>query len=98
MFKESIMKNKRIEVSLSVVISREEKWFVASCPLLDLATQGKTEKEVKENMKDLLEDYFNDPDTKKPTIKTMKSASVSLIDMPVELEVCNGKTALIGSK
>lgn len=98
MYKESFMKNKKIEVSLSVVISREGKWFVASCPLLDIATQGKTEKEVKENMRELIEEYFNDPDTKKPPIKTMMSASVSLVDIPVELEVYNGKAAVISSK
>lgn len=50
-----------------VVITKENKWFVAVCPLLDIATQGKTEKEVKENMADLINDYLCDPDTPKPS-------------------------------
>ncbi len=28
---------------------KEGRWFVASCSTLDIATQGKTEQEVKEN-------------------------------------------------
>jgi predicted RNase H-like HicB family nuclease len=37
-------------LSKYIIISKEGKWFVASCPLLDISTQGKTEQEVKENM------------------------------------------------
>ncbi|MCD6522122.1 MAG: type II toxin-antitoxin system HicB family antitoxin [Candidatus Diapherotrites archaeon] len=53
-------------VPLPIVITKEGKWFVASCPILDIATQGRTEKEVKENMKDLINEYMRDPDTPKP--------------------------------
>jgi predicted RNase H-like HicB family nuclease len=49
-----------------IIIAREGKWFVASCPLLDVAAQGKSEGEVKENMADLIDDYLSDPDTPKP--------------------------------
>ena len=59
-----------IQVPFPIVISKENKWFVASCPLLDIATQGKTEKEVKENMADLINDYLSDPDTSKSSIET----------------------------
>ena len=34
-----------VEISLPIVIMKEGKWFVTSCPPLDIATQGKTEKE-----------------------------------------------------
>ena len=53
-------------ISFPVLISKEGKWFVASCPMLDIATQGRTEEEVKENMVDLIEEYMEDPDTQKP--------------------------------
>ena len=59
-----------IPVPFPVVISKEGKWFVAVCPLLDIATQGKSEAEVKENMADLINDYLSDPDTPKPSIET----------------------------
>lgn len=72
-----------MEIPLPVVIAKEGKWFVASCPLLDIATQGETEKEVKEMMADLINEYFKDPDTPKPDIKTIMQ--VSLTNIPVEL-------------
>ena len=71
-------------VPLPVVISREGRWFVAACPLLDLATQGETEKEVRDNIHDLIEEYFLDPDTQKPSIKSLMSAYVSLINVPID--------------
>jgi len=52
-------------ISFPVLISKEGKWFVASCPMLDIATQGRTEEEVKENVVDLIEEYMGDQDTQK---------------------------------
>ena len=54
-----------MEIPLPVVIAKEGKWFVASCPVLDIATQGETEQEIKEMSEDLINDYFKDPDTLK---------------------------------
>jgi len=88
---------RKIPVPLSVVISREGKWFVASCPLLDIATQGKDEKEVRENMEDLIEEYWQDPDTPKPSIKTMMSASVSVINIPLKIGTSHGKASTVKS-
>ena len=72
-----------MEVPLPVVIAKEGKWFVASCPILDIATQGETEKEVKEMMEDLINEYFKDPDTPKPELKAIMQ--VSLTNIPVEV-------------
>ncbi len=90
-----IMKNEKasMPVSLPIVLSKEEKWYVAACPLLDIATQGKTEKEVRENMEELINEYFEDPDTPKPSFNDMVSTSVSVINMPVNVRVQNGKVA-----
>ena len=41
-----------VELPFPIIIAKEGKWFVASCPLLDIATQGKSEEEVKANMAD----------------------------------------------
>jgi len=76
-----------VPVSLPIVVSKEGEWFVASCPLLDIATQGQTEEEVKENMLDLIQDFFADEDTKKPSLKEISSASVSLMSVSVKLKV-----------
>ncbi|MFH1391888.1 MAG: type II toxin-antitoxin system HicB family antitoxin [Candidatus Diapherotrites archaeon] len=90
----SMQKQNEFPVSLPIVMSKEGRWFVASCPILDIATQGKTEKEVKENMKDLIGEYFEDPDTRKPSLKEILSSSVSLVSMPVKLGVLHGKASL----
>ena len=58
-----------VALPFPVIISKEGKWFVASCPLLDIATQGKSEDEVKENMVDLINDYLCDPDTAKVSVE-----------------------------
>ena len=72
-------------VPMPVVITKEGKWFVACCPLLDLATQGRTEKEVRANMRALIDDYLRDPDTPKPELETILSASVVMTSLPVRM-------------
>jgi predicted RNase H-like HicB family nuclease len=72
-----------IQVPFPIVITKEDKWFVASCPLLDIATQGKTGEEVKENMIDLINDYLSDPDTPKPSLEDL--LSLSLTNIPVKI-------------
>ncbi len=62
-----------VQLPFPIIIAREGKWFVASCPLLDIATQGKSEVEVKENMADLINDYLHDPDTQASTASSAKS-------------------------
>jgi predicted RNase H-like HicB family nuclease len=58
-----------VQLPFPIFIAIEGEWFVASCPLLDIAAQGKSEKEVKANMADLIKDYLGDPDMPKPTLK-----------------------------
>ena len=72
-----------VQVPLPILITKENKWFVASCPILDIATQGKTEKEVKENMADLINEYLRDPDTPKPSLEDLMS--LSLANIPISL-------------
>ena len=66
------------QITLPIVVMREGNWYVASCPQLDIATQGKTEQEVKENMEDLIDEYLNDKDTQKPE-KNSELTSLSFI-------------------
>lgn len=46
---------------LSVVISQDGKWFVAQCLEIDVASQGKTEKEAIDNLCDALLLHFMPP-------------------------------------
>jgi predicted RNase H-like HicB family nuclease len=72
-----------VQVPLPILITKENKWFVASCPILDIATQGKTEREVKENMADLINEYLSDPDTTKPSLEDLMS--LSLTNIPIKI-------------
>ena len=81
-----------VQVPFPVIISKENKRFVASCPLLDIATQGKTEAEVKGNIADLINDYLSDPDTPKPSFEDLMSLSLSNIAVNVPKGILHGQT------
>ncbi len=72
-------------ISFPIIITKENEWFVAACPVLDVATQGKTEDEVKRNMKELIEEYMKDPDTSKPEMQTLVSSSITLSNISVDV-------------
>jgi predicted RNase H-like HicB family nuclease len=40
----------KIEMQLPVSIQKKEKWFVSSCPILDVFSQGETEEQAKKNL------------------------------------------------
>jgi len=80
-----------LQVPFPIVISKEGKWFVASCPALDIATQGRTEKEVKQNIAELINDFLNDPDTTKPTMEDLLSLSLTSVPVKVPEGVLCGK-------
>jgi predicted RNase H-like HicB family nuclease len=56
---------KFIQFPFIVFITTEGKWFISECPLFNIATQGRTEKEAKENIKDLIVEYLKDSDISK---------------------------------
>ena len=85
------------KIPLPILVTKEGKWFVASCPILDIATQGKTEKEVKENMAELASEYLCDPDTAKPSLDDLMSVSLSNIPVKIPQSVINGQTQTITS-
>ena len=82
-----------VRLPFPIIVAREGKWFVASCPLLDIATQGKSEEEVKANMVDLISDYLNDPDTPKPALEDLLSLSLANIAVRVPEGVLHAKAS-----
>ena len=75
------MKRAKQKFMFPVVFGKEGRWCVASCPLLDIATQGPTEKEARENIKELIRDYLSDPDTQKPDFANFSFPSLSYIEV-----------------
>ena len=47
---------------VSIIIEREGDWYVALCPELDIASQGKTVEEAKANLKEAVELYLGHAD------------------------------------
>lgn len=71
------------ETAFPIVIAREGKWYVASCPILDIATQGKSEQEVKKGIRALISEYLKDPDTHKPNLKNLLDISLTTISIKI---------------
>lgn len=78
----SMVKKMPVNVPWPVVVMKEGKWYVASCPPLGIATQGKTLEELKENMSELIVEYLNDPDTPKPDIQIIRSVRMTKVSVP----------------
>ena len=43
---------------LTAIIEREENWYVALCPELDIASQGTTVEKARDNLREALELFF----------------------------------------
>lgn len=54
-------------LELSAVVRREDGLYVALCPELDVASQGKSVEEALRNLKEALELYLEDEDVEKPS-------------------------------
>jgi len=74
-------------------LAKESRWFVASCPILDIATQGRTEKEVKDNLAALINEYLRDPDTAKPSLDELQSLSLANIPVRMPEGLLHGKAS-----
>jgi predicted RNase H-like HicB family nuclease len=46
-------------------ITQEDKWFIAQCLEVDVSSQGKSEDEAVDNLREALELYFEPP---RPTV------------------------------
>lgn len=49
---------RRKMVQLTAVIEREDDWFVATCPELDIVSQGQTIEAARSNLLEAVEGFF----------------------------------------
>ncbi len=47
-----------MQKEFTAIIEREDDWYVALCPELDIASQGKTVDEARDNLQEALELFF----------------------------------------
>jgi len=60
-----------INMQFPAVITREGRLYVALCPELDIASQGKTVEEALKNLKEAIELYLEDEDAEVPERRMM---------------------------
>lgn len=48
----------RLDVRLPIEVNKGEKYYIASCPALEVASQGKTIKKAKSNLEEALTSFF----------------------------------------
>jgi predicted RNase H-like HicB family nuclease len=57
----------------AATVWREGMWYVSQCLELDVASQGRTEEEALDNLKEALELHFETPRaTRPPAVKTVE--------------------------
>jgi hypothetical protein len=63
----------KMKQKFTASIWQEDEWFVAQCVEVDVASQGKTEDEALENLRDALEVHFTPPvATLAPQIRSLE--------------------------
>jgi predicted RNase H-like HicB family nuclease len=50
----------------AATVWKEDNWYVAQCLELDVASQGETEEEALENLREALDLYFEPPQATRP--------------------------------
>jgi len=58
----------RRSLEFSSVVTREGKWYVADCPELEIASQGKTVELALKNLREAIGLYLKDEDAKVPEV------------------------------
>jgi len=74
-------------VEFSAVVWREERLYVALCPELDVASQGKSVEEALANLNEALELYLEDEDVEKPS--KVEAPIVTMVRVKVSGSACS---------
>lgn len=56
--------------TLSVIIEHEGEWYVATCPEWDIASQGHTVEEAKQNLHEAVQLFLETADPKEISVPT----------------------------
>jgi len=79
----------RQKFEFSAVITKEEKWYVALCPELDVASQGKGVEEALSNLKEALELYLADEDVKLPETRERPLVTIIKVEVNEKASKCS---------
>ena len=68
---------------LTAIIEREDDVYVALCPELDIASQGKTVEEARANLVEALELFFESADPTEVSRRLHTEIFVTRVEVPV---------------
>jgi len=66
----------------TIIIKKEEEWFVATCLENNIASQGKTIDEATENLKEAIALYYED-ETEKKTLPQNDPIYITTLEMAI---------------
>ena len=67
----------------TIIIKKEEKWFVATCLENNIASQGKTIDEATENLKEAIALYYEDEPIEKPIDVKNEQIYITSLEMAI---------------
>jgi predicted RNase H-like HicB family nuclease len=72
-----------MQKQLTAIIEREEGGYVSLCPELDIASQGSTIEEARENLREALELFFETASPKEIKIRLHEEVYVTRVEIAV---------------
>lgn len=75
-------KSLKLKSGLHVLLWKEERWYVARCLEIEVASQGRTRKEALENVEEAVELYFEDEKIQLPPVYS----NLELLPLPLRFQ------------
>jgi predicted RNase H-like HicB family nuclease len=72
-----------MQKQLTAIIEREEDGYVSLCPELDIASQGDTIEEARENLREALELFFETASSKEVQTRFHEEVYVTRVEVAV---------------
>ena len=77
----NILKNDKMNFRGTIIIRREEDWFVATCIENNIASQGKTIDEAIENLKEAIALFYEDEEEEEEIILSKEQFYITSLEM-----------------
>lgn len=70
-------------MKLTAIISREDDWYVALCPEVDIASQGKSVEEARDNLREALELFVETASKEEIQLRTYDEVFVTQVEVSI---------------
>jgi predicted RNase H-like HicB family nuclease len=90
----SLAKTVSFHIKLPAKVTKRKKWYLASCPILDVHSQGATQKQAKRNLEEALTLFFVSCLERKTLDAVLKDCGFSVAQVPIP----HGKKQIVSQK